>query len=75
MVATARLPGLDVEQYPRDLIYVLPYSPRERFLELAPPFWRATRERLDAVQLDSETLQLTVPPPITTDAPEQQTSR
>ena len=75
MVATARLHGLDVEQYLRDLIYVLPYWPRERFLELAPPFWRATRERLDAVQLDSETLPLTVPPPITTDATEQQTSR
>lgn len=73
MVATARLHGLDIEEYLRDLIYVLPYWPRERVLELAPPFWQATRERLDAAQLDSETLPLTVPPPITTDATEQQT--
>ena len=71
MVATARLHGLDAEAYLRDLIYVLPYWPRDRFLELAPPFWTATRARLDAVQLDSETLPLTVPPPITASATEQ----
>ena len=71
MVATARLHGLDAEGYLRDLSYVLPYWPRDRLLELAPPFWTATRARLDAAQLDSETLPLTVPPPVTTSATEQ----
>ncbi len=47
---TARLPGLEAEAYVRDLIYVLCYGPRDRFLELAPPFWKAVRGNLDAVQ-------------------------
>ena len=71
MVATARLHGFDAEANLRDLSYVLPYWRRDRFLELTPPFWTATRARLDAAQLDSETLPLTVPPPVTTSATEQ----
>jgi hypothetical protein len=42
---------------------VLPHWPRDRYLELAPKYWRATRERLDAAQLEAELGTLTVPPP------------
>jgi hypothetical protein len=38
--------------------------PRERFLELAPQFWRATRERLDADELAAPLSVVEVPPPL-----------
>ena len=47
LVATARLHKLDPQTYLRDLIRVLPHWPRERFLELAPKHWLATRERIN----------------------------
>jgi hypothetical protein len=31
---------------------VLPHWPRERYLELAPRYWSATRARLDPKELD-----------------------
>lgn len=46
--------------------------PRDRYLELAPLFWRATRERLDAAQLDAEFGPLTIPEPAAVSATEQQ---
>jgi hypothetical protein len=64
LVASARLHGLDPERYLRDVIYVLAFWPRDRYLELAPKFWTATRARLDSRELDSECLPLTVPPPV-----------
>jgi transposase len=51
LVASARLHGLDPEAYLRDVIRVLPHWPRDRFLELCPRDWRATRDRLDQRQL------------------------
>ena len=38
--------------------------PTDRYLELAPKYWLATRARLDAAELDAEVGPLTVPPPI-----------
>lgn len=70
LLASARLHELDPERYLRDLIRVLPFWPRERFLELAPKYWRATRERLDSRQLDAELGFLTVPPPNASDSTE-----
>jgi len=70
LIASAKLHGLDPERYLRDLIRVLPHWPRERFLELAPKFWAATRERLSRKQLDAELGLLDVPP-AAADAPEQ----
>jgi len=61
LIATARLRKLDPELYLRDLIRVLPYWPRERYLELSPRDWIATRARLDAVELEAELGVLTVP--------------
>lgn len=63
IVASAKLHDLEAEEYVRDLLRVLPHWPRDRYLELAPKYWRATRERLDASQLEAELGPLTVPPP------------
>lgn len=63
LIASARLHSLDPEAYLRDLFRVLPYWPRERFLELCPRDWIATRARLDPVELEHELGPLTVPDP------------
>lgn len=63
MIATAKLHDLDPEEYLRDIFRVLPHWPEDRYLELAPKYWRATRERLDAVELEAELGPLTIPPP------------
>jgi transposase len=63
LIASARLHRLEPEAYLRDLIRVLPHWPRERFLELAPKRWAATRARLAADELVAELGDLTVPPP------------
>jgi transposase len=68
LVASCRLHRLDPEAYLRDLYRVLPHWPRDRYLELAPKYWAATRARLDPRELDLEIGTLTVPPP----APEEQ---
>lgn len=63
LIASARLHGLDPEQYLRDLFRVLPQWPRDRFIELAPKYWAATRARIDAAQLEVEIGWITIPPP------------
>ena len=45
-----------------ELIRVMPYWPRERYLELAPAYWAQTRARLDPVELEAELGFVTVPP-------------
>lgn len=44
--------------------------PKDRYLELAPRYWAATRLRLDPSQLAKEFGPLTVPPP--TGPPQQE---
>ena len=61
MVASAKLHDLDPEAYLRDLFRVLPHWPKDRYLELAPKHWSATRARLDPKQLDDEVGALTIP--------------
>jgi transposase IS66 family protein/transposase IS66-like protein len=63
LIASARLHKLDPELYLRDVFRVLPHWPRERYLELAPRYWSATRARLDPKELDQELGPLTVPEP------------
>lgn len=63
LIASARLHGLDPETYLRDLIRILAQWPRDRYLELAPKYWAATRDRLDAAELEQEIGWLTIPPP------------
>jgi transposase len=69
LVASARLHRLDPEAYLRDLLRVLAHWPRDRYLELAPKYWVATRTRLDPAQLARELGELTVPPPLAEQQP------
>jgi transposase len=59
---SASLHGLDVEAYFRDLIRVLPFWPRDRYLELCPREWAKTRARLDDREMRPEVGWITVPP-------------
>jgi transposase len=61
LVASCQLHGIDPEGYLRDLFRVLPVWPKNRMLELAPKFWRATRELLDDEQMALPLGPLTVP--------------
>jgi hypothetical protein len=61
LVASARLHKLDPEVYLRDVFRVVPHWPRDRYLELAPRYWRITRARLDREELEREVGWLTIP--------------
>jgi transposase len=62
LIASARLHQLDPERYLRDLIRVLPFWPRQRYLELAPKYWARTRPTLDPKQLAAPVGVIDVPP-------------
>jgi transposase len=68
LIASCQLHGIEPEQYLAELIHVMPYWSRTRYLELAPANWRQTRERLVADELLSEIGPITVPPPLTSTA-------
>jgi transposase len=74
VVASARLHGLDPEEYLRCLIRLVPLWPEHRMLELAPLFWARTRARLDDKQLAAEFGAIAIPtePLDTSAAAEQQ---
>jgi len=61
LIASCKLHGLDAATYLRDVIRVMPHWPTDRYLELAPKFWAATRARLDPVALAREAGPLVVP--------------
>jgi len=63
LIASCQLHGLDAEDYLADIVRVLPYWPRDRFLELAPKYWRDTRARLRDDEMDRPLGHVTVPPP------------
>ncbi len=63
MIASAKLHDLDPEEYLRDIFRVLPHWPEDRYLELAPKYWAATRAQLDPVELEQEIGWLKIPPP------------
>ena len=69
LIASCELHRLDPETYLCDIIHVLPYWPRDRYLELAPKYWAATRARIPAAELDTDIGNITVPPPL---APSEQ---
>lgn len=62
LIAMASMHGLEPERYLRDMIRVLPFWPRDRYLELAPKFWAATRARIPEAQLLPEVGFIDVPP-------------
>lgn len=70
LIASCQLHDLDAEAYLADLFRVLPYWPRDRYIELAPKYWPATRARLSQRELELPLGHVTVPPP----AAEQQSS-
>ena len=51
VIASCRLHRLDPCTYLDELLRVLPYWPRERYLELSPRHWSATRARLRPEEL------------------------
>jgi transposase len=62
LIAGCKLHSLDPERYLAEIIRVMPYWPRDRYLELAPAYWAQTRARLDPVELEAELGFVTVPP-------------
>jgi transposase len=73
LIASCELHRLDPETYLAEIIHVLPYWPRDRYLELAPKYWAATRARIPAAELAVEIGDITVPPPLP--SPEQPATR
>lgn len=63
LIASCKLHGLDPETYLCEVIRIMPLWPSDRYLELAPRYWAATRTRLDASELEREVGPLTVPAP------------
>lgn len=61
LVASCRLHRLDPELYLDEVMRVLPYWPRERYIDLAPNRWRATRAGLDPKELELPIGPITVP--------------
>ena len=62
LIASCKLHSIDPERYFAEMIHVMPYWPRARYLELAPAYWAQTRARLDPVELEAELGFVTVPP-------------
>jgi transposase len=64
VIASCRLHSLDPFQYLEEILRVLPYWPRDRYLELAPKYWLATRGRLRPEELAAPISAFAVPPPL-----------
>jgi transposase len=62
IIATCRLHSVDPQQYLDEVLRLLPSWPRERYLELAPNNWTATRAKLDPDELDAPLCSFTIPP-------------
>jgi transposase len=62
LIASCKLHRLDPELYLAEIVRVMPYWPRERYLELAPKYWHATRGRLPSDELAREIGPISVPP-------------
>ncbi len=69
IIATCRLHGIDPFVYFDEVLRVLPYWQHERYLELAPQHWLATRARLDPTELERPLSHVSVPPPSASSAP------
>ena len=61
LVASCKLHNLDPELYLAEVIRVMPYWPRQRYLELCPRYWLNTRARLDPRELELPVGHVTVP--------------
>ena len=63
IIASCRLHGIDPFVYFDEVLRVLPYWPHDRYLELAPRHWLASRARIDPSELAPALSHVTVPPP------------
>lgn len=63
VIASCRLHHLDPFTYLDEILRVLPYWPRDRYLELAPKHWSRTRARLNPEELDAALSAFEIPPP------------
>lgn len=63
LIATCRLHHLDPFAYLDEVLRVLPFWPADRYLELAPGTWPATRAQLREAELERPVGIFTVPPP------------
>lgn len=61
LIASCRLHRIDPEQYLDEILRVLPYWPKDRYLELAPHRWQHTRTKLRADELDAPLCSFTIP--------------
>jgi hypothetical protein len=73
LIASCLLHDIDPETYLTEIIRIVPLWPKDRFLELAPKYWKATRARLNPVELEQELGPLTVPPKLAATAEQQPT--
>ena len=64
LIGSSELHRLDPETSIAEIIHVLPFWPRHRYLELSPKYWAATRARIPAAELAVEIGDITVPPPL-----------
>jgi transposase len=62
LIASCKLHGIEPEGYFAELIRVMPVWPNDRYLELAPKYWKTTRARLQENELVAEYGFTTVPP-------------
>jgi transposase len=69
LVASCKLHDLDPELYLAEIIRIVPYWPRDRYLELAPKYWRDTRARLLPKELELPLGPITVPATPTKEQP------
>jgi transposase len=69
LIASCKLHGLDPELYLAEIIRIVPYWPRDQYLELAPKYWRATRARLSPKEIELPLGHITVPPPPSKEQP------
>ncbi len=63
IIASCRLHSLDPQVYFDEMFRVLPYWPKERYLELAPKYCLTTRAKLNAEELDKPVAAFTIPAP------------
>jgi hypothetical protein len=61
ILGSCRLHRIDPQRYLTEVLRLLPYWPRERYIELAPARWLQTRARLDDVEMSSPLCAITVP--------------
>jgi transposase len=62
ILASCRLHKLEPWKYLDEVLRLLPYWPADRYIELAPKNWTATRVRLDPSELDGPLGIFSIPP-------------